>query len=408
MGDIATIAVIFGGRSVEHDVSVLTGIQFLEALDQSRYRGLAVYVDPDGQWWCGDALRRRSSYPLSPQTKESLDAVTLPVGVAVGSRGPHLLTARRGLLGSRVEAVSFDLMVPAIHGSFGEDGSLQGLLAFAGIPFVGSRALGAAATMDKHFTKESLRALGLPVLPHALIARPQTGGLPPRALLEEMLDEALKGPRFPLIVKPRRLGSSVGVALVEDMDALEAALLAAFRLDNSALVEPVVPDLIEYNVAVMRVDGGIRTSAIERPLAASAVLDFSNKYLAGAGAKGTKSDGLPSEGMASLNREIAPDSLSPEQDARIRDAATRAFAHFELAGTVRIDFLANGRTGELWLNEINAIPGSFAWFLWQAASEPIGFTALATLLVEEGFRLAENERGARDVAAGRSQIFRRD
>lgn len=396
------IATVFGGRSVEHDVSVLTGLQFLEALDPARWQGLPVYVDAQGQWWTGEALRRRSLYPLDAAAKAALQPVTLPVGVPVGGR-PVLLAPKKTMFGTRVEEMPFDLLVPAIHGSHGEDGSLQGLLAFAGIPYAGCRPLGAAATMDKHFTKEVLRALGLPVLPHLLVPRPVQGSFPDRARL---LADLAAVAEFPVIVKPRRLGSSVGVAIARDTDALMAALLAVFRLDDAALVEPLVPDLVEYNIAVMRRGGAVVTSAIERPLKDSELLDFGAKYLAGAGG-GPKLDDTPGEGMASLKRELDPKGLTPAQDAAIREAAARAFEFFDLAGSVRVDFLCRGTTGELWLNEINSIPGSFAWFLWQAAAEPLSFTALADAMIEEGLHLSRRDRGETGVEAGGARIFRR-
>lgn len=396
------VAVLFGGRSVEHEVSVLSGLQLLEALDPDRWQGLPVYVDPEGQWWTGEALRRRSLYPLDAAAKAALQPVTLPVGVPVGGR-PVLLAPRKTVLGTKVEELPFDLLVPAIHGSHGEDGSLQGLLAFAGIPYAGCRPLGAAATMDKHFTKEALRARGFPVLPHLLVGRPAEGGLPDRARL--LADLAGVG-GFPLIVKPRRLGSSVGVAIARDADGLMAALLAAFRLDDAALVEPLVPDLVEYNIAVMRRGGAVATSAIERPLGAAGLLDFEAKYLAGAGG-GPKLDEAPSEGMASLQRELDPAGLTPAQERTIRETAAAAFELFDLAGSVRVDFLCNGTTGELWLNEVNSIPGSFAWFLWQAAADKLSFTGLADAMIEEGFRLSRRDRGETGAEAGKARIFRR-
>lgn len=406
MSDKTTIAVIFGGRSVEHDVSVLTGLQFIEALDQSRYRGLPVYVDPEGQWWTGAALLKRSRYPIDAATKKELDAVTLPVGVSV-SGGAQLLTARKRMVGSRVEPIGFDLMVPAIHGTNGEDGSLQGLLEFAGIPFAGCRALGAAASMDKHFTKEVLKARNIPLLPHLLVERPEEGGFVTAEDLAPRLEAVLGGPGFPYIVKPRRLGSSVGVKRAGDMDALVAALMAAFRIDSAALVEPLVPNLVEYNVAVRRkADGTAVTSAIERPLQDEELLDFKTKYLAG-GSGGPKLDEAPSEGMASLNRELHPKDLSAQQEQQIRASAVAAFDAFDLAGSVRADFLCDGGTGGIWLNELNSIPGSFAFFLWQAAKEPLSFTELTDAIVSEGFALHRRRRGETAAAAGGAQIFRR-
>ncbi|MFQ5347601.1 MAG: D-alanine--D-alanine ligase [Rhodothalassiaceae bacterium] len=401
------IAVIFGGRSVEHDVSILTGLQFLDALDQSRYRGLPVYVDLEGQWWTGEALRRRSLYPLDAGAKEALQAVTLPVGVPVRRR-PVLLAPSRGLLGRRIEEISFDLMVPAIHGSHGEDGSLQGLLAFAGVPYAGCRPFGAAATMDKHATKEILHRFGLPVLPHLVVERPAAGRFPDAEALGKALVARLGADPYPVIVKPRRLGSSVAVSPASDPDALMAALLDAFRVDGAALVEPMVGDLVEYNVAVMRRDGRIVTSAIERPRRESAFLDFRTKYLAGGTAGGPKLDMVPSEGMVAQSRELNPKGLDAAQETLIRDAASRAFEIFDLAGSVRVDFLCDGKSGEIWLNEINTIPGSFAFFLWRTAAEPLGFTALASHLVEEGLALSAADRQGIDPRLAGAEIFRRD
>ena len=400
------IAVIFGGRSVEHDVSVLTGLQFLEALDLDRYEGLPVYVAPDGAWWTGQRLLKRSSYPLDAAAKTKLRPVTLPVGVVAASR-PHLLAPKKGLIGASVQVMPFDLMVPAIHGSNGEDGSLQGLLDFARVPYAGCRPLGAAATMDKDFTKQVLGRLGVPVLPHATLTRPAPGEALTHDRLKTLLDARLPDWAFPLIVKPRTLGSSVGVARAQDMDALTAALLAAFRMDAAAVVEPFVTELVEYNVAVMRGStGGARVSAIERPVREAAVLDFKGKYLAG-GTAGPKLDEAPSEGMASLNRVIEPDELTPTQRATIVEAAHTAVDALQLAGSVRIDFLCDAATGRLWLNEINSVPGSFAYYLWQAADPPLSFTELTTAMIEEGFALAAAQGGDTDAGPGGATIFAR-
>lgn len=401
-----TVAVLFGGRSVEHDVSILTGLQYLEALDQSRYRGLPVYIAPDGQWWTGEALRRRGFYPLSAANASELQPVTLPVGVPVGGP-PHLLAPRSSLLGTKLDRIGIDIAVPALHGSHGEDGALAGMLTFAGIPYAGCRALGAAAAMDKHMTKQVLRGLDIPVLDHWLATRPGAGDFLTGETVRPALEAALGADPYPVIVKPRRLGSSIGVRIARDMDALLAALSAAFRLDDAALVEPLVPDLVEYNIAVMRRGGEIATSAVETPLKSADLLDFREKYLSGEDAGGPKLDAAPSEGMASLNREIAPDSLTPEEDGKLRRWAGAAFAALDLAGTPRIDFLCNRKTGEIWLNEVNPIPGSFAYFLWQAATPPLSFTDLASALVEEGLALSVTGPGETTAGAGGAEIFRR-
>lgn len=398
------IAVVFGGRSVEHDVSILTGLQFIEALDPTKYDGLPVYVDALGQWWTGELLRNRSKYPVSP-TAAGLQQIHLDLAAPASGR-PRFTTRQKGLLGEKTEVLEFDLIVPAIHGSNGEDGTLQGLLEFAGIPFAGCRTLGAAATMNKEFAKAAARQHGLNVLPELTVEKPEKGAFLDPDVLAASLDAAVGDNPFPLIVKPSNLGSSVGVSKADDMDGLVAALMAVFRLDKSAIVEPFVANLVEYNIAVRRAaTGDIQTSAIERPLSKTDVLDFKNKYLAGSTPGGPKLNTGPSEGMASLNRVLNPDELSDTQEEQIRTTSATIFAALDLAGSVRIDFLCNSKTGELWFNEANTIPGSFAYFLWEAAAQPLSFLSLASDMIEEGFKLSGARLGATDAASGGATIF---
>jgi D-alanine-D-alanine ligase len=194
------------------------------------------------------------------------------------------------------------------------------------------------------------------------------------------------------------------------MDELLAALLTVFRLDEAAIVEPLVPNMVEYNVAVRNnLKGeGIITSAIERPLSGEAFLDFEAKYMRGSkgGAKGgVKAGGMTSEGMASLVRVMHPEELTKAQIRTIRDSATLASKTLGLAGSVRIDFLCDKETGELWLNEINTIPGSFAYYLWAEADPVLSFTALTDHIIEEGFQLAKLKQTDTDTMAGRAVIF---
>jgi len=397
------IAVIFGGESVEHDVSILTGLQFLDALDPAQYDGFPVYVDPKGRWWGGEALRERAFYPLNAAKAARLARLHLPLE-AVRGDAPRFLEGKRGLFGGE-RRVPYDLAVLAIHGSNGEDGTLQGLFELLGIPFAGSPALGSAATMDKDFTKRTLKGMGIPVLDHLLLEKPASGGAPDLEAVRERVTAAFGKNPFPLIVKPNRLGSSIGVSKAGDFDAVASALLLCFRLDFEALIEPFVPNLAEYNVAVTRAFGDLRTSVIERPLKASAFLDFKDKYLS-SGEGGTKLKTGSSEGMASLNRVLDPDELDETKKAFIRANARTAFEAFKLAGAVRVDFLSNGKTGELWLNEINTVPGSFAFYLWARSRPRASFTELASALIEEGFTRARLTHRDTDRLIGGGIIFR--
>jgi D-alanine-D-alanine ligase len=397
------IAVIFGGESVEHDVSILTGLQFLDALDSAQYDGFPVYVDPKGRWWGGEALRERSFYPLNPGKAGRLSRLQLPLE-AVRGETPFFAEARKGLFGGGAK-VPFDLAVPAIHGSNGEDGTLQGLLELLGIPFAGSPTLGSAATMDKDFTKRTLKGLGIPVLEHVLVAKPEPGHPhEPNAVRAKVTAAFGKNP-FPLIVKPNRLGSSIGVTKADDFDEVAAALTLCFRLDYEALIEPFVPNLAEYNVAVSRAFGELCASVIERPLKASAFLAFKDKYLS-AGEGGAKLKTGPSDGMASLNRVLDPPELDNKKRETIRACARQAFEAFKLAGSVRVDFLSDEKTGKLWLNEINTVPGSFAFYLWAASQPRASFTELASALIAEGFARARLTHRDTDRLVGGGIIFK--
>ena len=224
MANKQVVAVIFGGRSVEHDVSVLTGLQFLEALNPLKYSGLAIYVDPLGNWWTGNPLVDRGNYPISKDTFSQMKRLELDLASATNGQ-PKFLYREKTFLGEKTQELPFDIAVPAIHGSNGEDGTLQGLLDFANIPYTGCRVAAAAITMDKVATKAWARSKGLPVLPEAQIKRPPTGQFLEDDALNAMMSKALGERSYPYCVKPVNLGSSVGVSKAKDDDGLMAALL---------------------------------------------------------------------------------------------------------------------------------------------------------------------------------------
>src|SRR5580692_4584861 len=369
------IAVFLGGRSPEHDVSVVTGLQALQALDQSRFDAFVVYVTPQGDWLIGPGLDDRRNYLPDGQFRARLSEVTLDLGAGSGGR----LVARKSGLFSRRGPTEFDVALLAFHGLGGEDGQFQGLFEAANIPYTGMRTLASAVLMDKVATKRMLAGSAIPLLRHAVVERPETG-LPP----VNELAAPLAGIGFPCCVKPVHLGSSIGVGKADTVEEVRALLAAIFRLDTEAVIEPFVPNLVEYNVSVARFGGAPRCSAIERPKRVDALLDFRQKYLSGGGDNKTGGKNLtrPSEGMLSLTRDIDP-VLPGQQGPDIRRWAIAAFEAVGGTGAPRIDFLCNEATGEIWLNEINPCPGSFGFYLWEAAEQPIGFTALLSSLVDE-------------------------
>src|SRR5581483_9414887 len=201
------VAVLFGGRSPEHDVSIVTGLQALEALDPDRFSGFPVYVATDGKWFTGDALRNRANYLPKEATLKILEAVLLETSPSIDGRG-RLLPVKAGGLFAKPKAVEFDVALFAFHGLFGEDGRMQGLFELANVPYTGMRPLASSILMDKAATKRVLANTGIALLPDAIVERPAAGLLPTPHSIENQLRDL----RFPVIVKPMHLGSSIGVA----------------------------------------------------------------------------------------------------------------------------------------------------------------------------------------------------
>src|SRR4051812_1818808 len=254
------VAVFFGGRSPEHDISVITGLQALEALDGDRFSSFPVYVAPDGKWFLGDALRSRTTYIPRENTLKTLEGVTLDLWPNVEGRG-RLLPVKPGALFSKPKSIEFDVALLAFHGLFGEDGRIQSLFELANVPYTGMRTLASSICMDKAATKRILAGTGIKLLPSAVLSRPATGLLPPASEVEAQMGEL----GFPVIVKPLHLGSSIGVARATTVEEARGALSVIFRLDTHAIVEPFVDNLVEYNLAVRKGKTEIQTSAIERP-----------------------------------------------------------------------------------------------------------------------------------------------
>lgn len=392
------IAVIFGGRSPEHDISVITGLQVLQAVDSDRYEAFPVYVTPQGEWLVGEALAQRSTY--LPGDRQQLGLRSVVPDVAVRGSG-RLIPRERGLF-RQPPAVTFDVALPAFHGTTGEDGQMQGLLETADVPYTGMRTMASAVLMDKAATKRMLHGLDIPLLPQVVLPKPKQGLLIERRVLEELV----RGATFPAVVKPNHLGSSIGVAKVDDVEELAAVLPQIFRLDTAAVLEGYVPNLVEYNVAVCNFGGVLRTSAIERPKSTEELLDFRQKYMPTGGKVAGKSASQGSQGMLSLTREINP-TLPPEREKNIRRWAEAAFTAVGGTGAPRIDFLGNSQTGELWLNEVNPCPGSFGYFLWEAAAQPMLFTPLITSLIEEAIEQHRIKQMPDDPTPEEARLFKR-
>jgi D-alanine-D-alanine ligase len=390
------VGVIFGGRSVEHDVSIITAQQVMAVLAQ-RHEVVPIYLAADGRFWTGESLLSVDAFATQPPA----DARPLQLRLGVTPAFVEPSTSR--LRGDR--DVLVDVVVNAIHGTSGEDGSLLGALELAGIPYVGRGVAAAAVSMDKHLAKVVLKDAGIEVLPHRRIERSEWES-DQDGLIAELVQ------RFPgdVVVKPCTLGSSVGVARANGADELIEALELAFELDRQAIVEPFATGAIELNAAVVGRPGGeLIVSEVERPIGGEDGLSFEDKYLRAGGGKGGSKDGSSKgaasaksagaaaggagskgggAGMATQDR-IIPADVSPQLRAAVQEQAKIAHAALRLAGVVRYDFfvLPGDR---IVINEPNTVPGSFAFYLFEAAG--VTFDALMERLLAIAFEEAREER----------------
>jgi D-alanine-D-alanine ligase len=364
-----TVAVLFGGRSVEHEVSVITGHQIIDALKAAGYPVLPIFLTKEGEWFAGQGLHNLQLYTNpagEPTSAAGVSRVSLSPDRSVRQLVIHP-QARQGLF-KKPTPFRADVFFSCLHGSFGEDGSLQGLFELADVPYVGAGVAASAIAMDKILTKLICRSVDIPVLDCTVVSRSEWGNAS-----AGVLERIEPFGAYPLIVKPVCLGSSIGVRRCNDRTALGEAIAAGLVLDERVLIEPALTDFIEINCAVMGPPAQV--SVCEQPVTNEAILSFDAKYKRGG--KGAKQPPT-SAGMASLDR-IIPAPIPAELTQRVQRLAARAFDAIGAAGTCRIDFLFQPQSGALYLNEINSIPGSLAFYLWEATGIP--FDALVDKLV---------------------------
>ena len=357
------VAVLFGGRSVEHEISVITALQLIQAIDPAVYDITPVYIAPSGSWYTGAELLNRSFYAKVPSNLSSLPEVTLLP--KPGVRGLTMI--------SNNAIIPIDVFLPAFHGQYGEDGCIQGLFELADVPYTGSNVVSSAMTMNKYACKVFLKEHGVPVLPAQLIARADARR-DIRGTVERIL--STEGYSLPLFVKPCNLGSSIGISKVKEASELGAALAKVFRYDTHALIEPCVNDIMEINCSVRDYDG-IHASVVEIPVSQSGVLSYEEKYLRGGGKKSG-----PSSGMASLTRVIDPQDLDPAIKDRVIELAKRSFTVLGCSGVARLDFIVDLATGTLYFNELNAFPGSCSFYLWVRSHPRVLYTTLIHNMIE--------------------------
>ncbi len=380
------IAVLFGGRSVEHEVSIITAHQVMDALEVAGYGLLPIYIDKEGVWFAGDPLRNLPLYSKLPsaglESVSGVYRVSLSPDRSIRELMHHPQTARS--LFRRLPVLWADVFFPAVHGTTGEDGALQGLFELADVAYTGCGIFASAVSLNKVETKRILKSAEIPVLAFETVTRERWASGE-----SECLDAAEKIGTYPLMVKPANLGSSIGVTRAKNRQDMADAIALALELDQLVLVEKALEDFYEINCSVMT--NGV-ASVCELPCTTEALLTFDEKYKRGGSkGKGKASGGSKAGGgMASLQR-IVPAPIAPELSEAVRAMASLAYRTIGGAGVARIDFLYDRAQGKLFLNEINTLPGSLSYYLWEAST--VSFDRLVRTVVEEG--LARHAAGER-------------
>lgn len=342
------IGVIYGGETVEHEVSVISALQAMNNLNEDKYDIVPIYISKDRIWYTGHMLRDIEFY------KEFEDEKKYAIKVMLYKKGKTFLLQRTtGLF--RKDITDLDVILPVVHGNNVEDGSLAGLLDSIGIPYVGSHVLGGALGQDKVVMKQVMESVNLPIVPYTWFYDSEY-----LDNKENILKE-IKKIGYPVIVKPATLGSSIGIEVAKNEKDIESKIEDAMEYDTKIVVEKVIENLTEVNASVLGNYEYQKVSPLEEVMGEDEILSFADKYLGNAKSKGTAS-----KGMASTSR-IVPARISEKLTKEIQDTAKQVFKVLNLSGVCRVDFLIDNKENKFYVNEPNTCPGSLSFYLWKEA-----------------------------------------
>lgn len=363
------VAVIFGGKSVEHEVSVISGIQAFCALDREKYHPIPLYISKNNCFYTGAHMGEIESYR---DLKVCLEQATRVLPVP-SPNGVDLIRFPQKRFGNPV-VDSFEVALPVVHGTNVEDGTLMGFLEMLGVPYAACDVTSSALGMDKFAMKAVLQQAGLPVLPALCFTGRETATDMPA-----VMDRIEKEIGYPVIVKPVNLGSSVGISKASDRQKLSQALDTACGYAARILVEHAIEPLHEINCAVIGDVDKAQPSVCEEPLTGDEILSYTDKYVSGS----KQADSAKSSGMSSLKRRM-PADISDEMTQTVQRLAVQTFQALDCCGVSRVDFLHDVKNDALYVNEINTIPGSLAFYLFEAAGIP--FADLLDRMIQLAFK----------------------
>lgn len=342
------VGVIFGGETVEHEVSIISALQAIKNLDESKYEIIPIYISKDRTWYTGHVLLDIDTFKDFNNVKKYAKKVTL-----YKKENSYLLQCTTGLF--RKDITDIDVILPVVHGNNVEDGTLAGYLDTIGIPYVGSHVLGAALGQDKIAMKQIMASNDIPIVDYTWFFDNE---------YTEDKDKILKNIKkigYPVVVKPATLGSSVGITYVKNEKNIEEALETAISYDTKVVVEKAVENLVEVNDSVLGSYEYQKVSPIEEVMGEDEILSYADKYLGNA-----KKTGSASKGMASTSR-IIPARISDKLTNEIQECSKKVFRIMNFSGVCRIDYLIDSKTQKFYVNEPNTIPGSLSFYLWKEA-----------------------------------------
>ncbi len=361
------VAVFYGCRSVEHEVSIISAVQAMRAMDREKYDITPVYVTKKGEMYTGDCLFTIEEYRNLPELFKKCHKVSF-----ARENGQVVMKYILGGLFKKEKITAIDVAFPVVHGTNCEDGTIQGFFEYLNLPYVGCDILSSAVGMDKAVFKDVLKNAGLPVLDCICFRAREY--MADKSGVTERIKEKIG---FPLIIKPVNLGSSVGITKVNAETELDEAIMLALSFADKILVEHAVTAIREINCSVLGNADECTASVCEEPFMNDEILSYEDKYMAGS------KNGGQSKGMASLGRKI-PADISEEKSEEIRKLACDIFKAIGANGVVRIDFIIDTDTDTVYANEINTIPGSLAFYLWEATGVP--YKELCDRLIDLAFK----------------------
>lgn len=345
------VGVIFGGPTVEHEVSIISAVQAMANIDKEKYEIVPIYITKEREWYTGPLLEDIEVYKDMSLLKKYAKKVVL-----YNRNGEYVLQST-GMWKRILNTI--DIAFPIVHGNNAEDGTLVGYLKTTGIPTVGSGVLGSALGQDKIVMKQVFEASGLPIADYTWFYDSEY------LVHKDQIFKDVKNIGYPVLVKPASLGSSVGIEYVKQEFDLDKAIREAMKYDSKIIIERAIEDLLEVNCSVLGNYEFQKTSAIEEVMGTDEFLSYRDKYLGG----GKGKIGGKSKGMASTNR-IVPARISPEMAAKVEELAKNVFKALNLTGVCRVDFLIDKKKGKVYVNEPNTIPGSLSFYLWEPIGKP--------------------------------------